>query len=371
MRRWLFRLLCVQFLRSLWRAGLPSPAGCALRRSFCVRLAAACAAGLLGFAAQAAQPATIRVGVLQFGTVNWELEAMQRGGFAEREGLRIEVVPLALKDAANVALLGSAVDVIVNDWIWVARQRAEGRDFTFVPYSLAVGGLLVRPDAGIQSFADLRGKRLGIAGGPLDKSWLLLRAHARRVVGEDAAQWLQPDFVAPPLLNELMLRGELPAGLNFWHYAARLRAAGMQPLLEMDDILATLDVHGELPLVGWVFRESWAQEAPQRIESFLRASAATKRELMASDAAWLALRPMMKAEDDATFFALRDGFRAGIPSAQLQAGWTAGDAADGADGAEAAAAQVFHILAQEGGRALVGEARALAPGTFWRGSGRP
>ncbi len=330
--------------------------------------AAGLALTLLSLAGQGAEPATLRVGVLQFGTVSWELEAMQRGGFAEREGLRIEVVPLALKDAANVALLGSAVDVIVNDWIWVARQRAEGRDFSFVPYSLAVGGLLVRPDAGIRSFADLRGKRLGIAGGPLDKSWLLLRAYARRTVGEDAAQWLQPNFVAPPLLNELMLRGELPAGLNFWHYGARLRAAGMLPLLEMEDILASLEVRRELPLVGWVFRESWARAQPQRIEAFLRASAATKRELMHSDAAWNALRPLMKVDDEASFIALRDGFRAGIPSAQLQPGWSAGEAADAA---EAAAAEVFHILAQEGGRALVGEAQALAPGTFWRGSGRP
>ena len=73
--------------------------------------------------AQAAEPVTVRVGVLQFGTVSWELEVMRSGGFAEREGIRLEIVPLALKDATNVAIQGQAVDVIVNDWIWVARQR--------------------------------------------------------------------------------------------------------------------------------------------------------------------------------------------------------------------------------------------------------
>ncbi len=309
---------------------------------------------VFGAPARAAEAPTIRVGVLQYGTVSWELEAMQRAGLAEREGIRLQIVPLALKDAANVALLGSAVDVIVNDWIWVARQRAEGRDFTFVPYSLAVGGVLVRPDAGIRSFADLRGKRLGVAGGPLDKSWLLLRAYARRTVGEDAAQWLKPDFVAPPLLNELMLKGELPAGLNFWHYGARLRAAGMQPLLDMKQILAALDVRAELPLVGWVFREQWATANPQAIRGFLRASAATKRLLLESDDAWAQLRPSMKVGDDATFAALRDGYRAGIPSA------TMGEA-------EQVARQVFQILATEGGPALVGNAKTLAGGTFWAG----
>jgi NitT/TauT family transport system substrate-binding protein len=251
-------------------------------------------------------------------------------------------------------MLGSAVDVVVNDWIWVARQRAEGQDFTFVPYSLAVGGVMVRPDAGVKAFADLKGKRLGVAGGPLDKSWLLLRAYARRTVGADTAGWLEPAFVAPPLLNELMLRGELPAAMNFWHYGARLQAAGMVPLLSMDEILRTLDVDAELPLVGWVFREQWAAQHPQAIRSFLRASAATKQHMLESDAVWDELRPMMKVTDDATFVALREGFRAGIPAA------TMGES-------EQVARKVFAILAAEGGPALVGKATSLASGTFWAG----
>ncbi len=305
---------------------------------------------------QAADLATLRVGILQFGTVSWELEVMQRKGFAEREGIRLEIVPLALKDAANVAMQGDAVDIIVNDWIWVARQRAEGRDFTFVPYSLAVGGVMVRPDSGAHTLADLRGKRLGVAGGPLDKSWLLLRAYARRTVGEDAATLMRVDFAAPPLLNELVLRGELSAALNYWHYGARLRAAGLHELLSMEEILAGLGVRSELPLVGWVFREGWARQNAEAVSGFLRASAAAKAYMRESDEIWTQLRPMMRVEDDAGFIALRDGFRAGIPAG------TMGEA-------EEVARQVFEILASEGGRELVGDAKTVAEGTFWRGEG--
>lgn len=305
--------------------------------------------------AQAAEPVTVRVGVLQFGTVSWELEVMRSGGFAEREGIRLEIVPLALKDATNVAIQGQAVDVIVNDWIWVARQRAEGRDFTFVPYSLAVGGLMVKPGSGIASLADLRGKRLGVAGGPLDKSWLLLRAYARRTLGEDAASLVQADFVAPPLLNELTLRGELPAALNFWHYGARLRGAGLVEMLSMAQILEGLGIERELPLVGWVFRERWARDNPQAITGFLRASLAAKAHMRDNDAVWHRLRPMMRVEDDATFLALRDGFRAGIPSRPPAEG-------------EQAARQAFAILAATSGTALVGKTHTLAEGTFWSGA---
>ena len=195
-----------------------------------------------------------------------------------------------------------------------------------------------------------------MAGGALDKSWLLLRAYARRTVGEDAATFLRPQFAAPPLLNELVMRGELPAAMNFWHYTARLSAAGMKELITMPQILAGLGIEDELPLVGWVFRERWAKDNAAAIAGFLRASDAAKALMLESDAVWDELRPLMRAENEETFVALRDGIRAGIPRTT-------------ADEAERVATRVFDILAAEGGEALVGKARALAPGTFWRGGG--
>ena len=78
-----------------------------------------------------------------------------------------------------IAFEGGEADVMVADWIWVARQRAAGKDYVFVPYSRAVGGLVVRDDSGIAALPDLAGKKIGIAGGPLDKSWLILRAYRK------------------------------------------------------------------------------------------------------------------------------------------------------------------------------------------------
>ena len=315
--------------------------------------------GLTALPTRAAELATIRVGVLQFGTVSWELEVMQKHGLAEREGIKLQLVPLALKDASNVAIQGGAVDLIVNDWLWVARQRADGRDFTFVPHSTAVGSIMVKADSGFKTLADLRGKSLGVAGGPVDKSWLFLRAYSRKVLGEDAAQLVKPAFVAPPLLNELALRGELPAAMNFWHFAARLRATGWRELLSVPDMLAELGIDRSLPLVGWVFSERWADKNPATIAAFLRASVATKKLLAESDAVWEEIRGLTKAENATTLYALRDAYRAGLPPT--------GAAAQKAG--EIAAGKAFAILAQEGGKEVVGNATRLAPGVFWAGKG--
>jgi len=103
--------------------------------------------------------------------------------------------------AAQVAFQGEGVDVIVSDWLWVARQRAEGRDYIFIPYSKAVGALLVPEGSTATSLADLKGGKIGIAGGPLDKSWLILRAYAEKMHGMDLVTETEQVFGAPPLLS--------------------------------------------------------------------------------------------------------------------------------------------------------------------------
>jgi NitT/TauT family transport system substrate-binding protein len=311
-----------------------------------------------GAAAGQAAAVPVRVGLLQYGTVSWEVEVIRRNQLDVRAGITLQPTTFALKDAANVALQAGAVDVIVSDWIWVARQRAEGRDFTFVPFSRAIGSLVVRPDAGIRTVADLRGKRLGVAGGGLDKSWLLLRAYTRSALGTDAAQLVRADFAAPPLLNALMLRGELPAVLNYWPFAARLRAAGMQELLGFDEVFRALGVPGDVPMIGWVFRTTWAERNRAAIDGLLDASASAKELLRGSEAAWQDVRPLAKADNEAIFAELRAGYIAGIPI-------------DDSRQAEEAARRIFRILADEGGAALVGKASDLPAGTFWHGKSNP
>ena len=301
-----------------------------------------------------AEPATVRAGVLSYGTVNWELNVVKHRGLDRKEGVELLVTKLGGKNASAVALQGGAVDVIVTDWIWVSRQRAAGADFTFVPHSVAVGGLMVRPDAGIKSIGDLRGRKIGIAGGPVDKSWLMLRAYAMKSIGADLKDIAKPTFAAPPLLNRIMLKGEIPAALNFWHYTARLKAAGMVELISVTDLLPALGVNGRPPLIGWVFSERWAKDNGPAIKGFLRALRAAKKIMASSDAEWDRLRPLTKAKNDETFFALRDAYRAGIPKSFR-------------DADIAAAKALFKTLAEYGGRDLIGESPVLAPGTFWSG----
>jgi len=297
----------------------------------------------------------IRIGALQFGTVNWELDVIKRLGLAEKEGVDMEVVPLASKNAAAVALQGGAADVIVTDWFWVSRQRAEGRDYSFAPYSVIAGGLMVRPDSQISNIEDLHGRSIGVAGGPVDKSWLLLRAYSKQITNDDLLGLVEPVYGAPPLLNRLVEKGEFPAVLTFWHYQARLKAKGLKKIIDISDVLEQLGIAPGVPIVGWVFSEKWARANEDALRGFLRASAAAKKILAESDDEWLGLESLIKPGDNATLAALRDGYREGIPRHF---------------GIEevTASKNLYHILSEIGGSKLVGDSKELSPGTFWAGA---
>jgi NitT/TauT family transport system substrate-binding protein len=121
-----------------------------------------------------AAPPKLRLGVLQLGTVRWELEVIKRRGLDRKEGVELELLSLAGESGPKIALEAGEVDLIVSDWFLVPRQRASGDLLSFFPYSRAVGSLMVVPTSPFRRIRDLAGARIGIAGGALDKSWLIL-----------------------------------------------------------------------------------------------------------------------------------------------------------------------------------------------------
>ena len=295
----------------------------------------------------------LRVGVLAFGTVNWELTTMQLNKIAQKHGIELEVRKLASKHGVSVALNAGAVDVIVSDYIWVSRQRAVGHDYTFYPYSKAIGGLYVRPELNVDELIQLKGKRLGISGGQVDKTWLITRVYFKRKYNQDLTKIVDPIFASPPILNRKVLDGSLDAAINFWHYNAKLKAHGMKKLVGMEMMLKELGVKHDIPMVGWVFSEKFAKKNKKLINGFLQASLETKQLLYNSPKEWNKIRKLMKAKDDKIFNALRQGYIDGIPK-------------NFGKNEQEAAKKVYSILAKEGGVKLVGSSKTLQEGTFWK-----
>ncbi|MBW6417556.1 ABC transporter substrate-binding protein [Celeribacter sp. PS-C1] len=314
--------------------------------------ALAAAISLTGtLAAKAEDMPTLKAALYMSGTVAWEVDTIRHNGFDTAQGFQLDAMDVAGGAASRVALAAGEVDMIVADWLWVAAQRAEGKDYVFVPYSKAVGGLYVPKDSPAQSLADLKGGKIGIAGGPNDKSWLILRAYAEQLTGQDLAAETEQVFGAPPLIFKSALSGEVDGAINFWHFGAKMEASGMRLLSSTSDAALALGLNPDTPLLGYVVRGEVLAEHPELVAGLAAASRQAKDLLATDNAAWDRLRDRMNVKNDAQFEALRAGWIAGIP----------------AEGpvSEEDAAKMLVLMAQLGGEDLVGQAKTLPEGTFY------
>lgn len=302
--------------------------------------------------ATSAQAEPLRIATQVSGTVNWELSTITARGLDVANGVALVVQDVAAGPAAQIAFEGGAADIIVSDWLWVARQRAEGRDYVFIPYSKAVGALYVPADSKAKSLPDLAGSQIGIAGGPVDKSWLILRAYAQEAYGFDLAGETTQVFGAPPLIYQSALDGQFGGAVNFWHFGAKMQAAGLRPLITVAEAASALGLSSDTPLLGYVVKGDFLRAHPEQVAGFAAASRAAKVVLASDAAAWEALRPQMNAKSDAEFAALVDGFRQGIPAAGRVN--------------EADAAKMLAVMVRLGGAELVGALTELPKGTFYQ-----
>ncbi|MFA3916383.1 ABC transporter substrate-binding protein [Ruegeria hyattellae] len=292
----------------------------------------------------------IRAAVLKIGTVNWELATIIENGLDKKHGFTLEVQPFADNGATRIAVEGGEADMAVADWIWVARQRSAGKGYVFIPYSKAVGGVVVPGDSPATNLRDLAGGKIGIAGGPLDKSWLILRAYAAQEYGMDLKADTEQVFGAPPLIFKSAQGGEYAGAINFWHFLAKMKASGMKELISVEQAGAALGLDAETPLLGYYFKDIFLNDHPDLAQSFFDASREAKELLANSPEAWEAIRPRMNAKTDAQFEQLRSDWIAGIPSR---------GPVD-----QAAADKMLALMAELGGPDLVGDATSVPTGLF-------
>ncbi len=258
----------------------------------CLRMAIVAAATFAVSSAVAAD--RIRIVAQKTGTLAWELEILKAHGLDRQAGIDIETTELASTEAGKVALESGSVDLMLSDWLWVTRERALGDDVVFYPYSSALGAVMVPANSPIGGIADLKGKKLAIAGGPLDKSWLLLRALARR---SNIDLKTQADIVygAPPLLQQKALQGESDATLTFWNFCAELETDGMRRAVAMDDVVkkpgrGRARGHGRLRV-----QRNWAQRNRSLLDRFFAATRQAKDILAQSPEEWQRLAPRIAA----------------------------------------------------------------------------
>jgi NitT/TauT family transport system substrate-binding protein len=293
----------------------------------------------------------IRIAAQKTGTLAWELEVIRTHGLDRQADLDLQVVELASPEAGKIALRSGSADLIVSDWLWVARERAMGDKLVFYPYSSQIGAIMVPADSGIAGLADLKGRKLAVAGGQLDKNWLLLQADARRG-GVDLKNQASVVFGAPPLLSQKALQREQDATLTFWNFCAELEGKGLKRGIDMEATLKRLGASGPVAMLGYVFDAGWAAKNKAAVARFLGVAAEAKDILANSPQEWQRLSTRIGVTDAAGLDIYRKRYSEGIPRRPIAE-------------EERDAIGLYRVLAEAGGTELVGPAREMDKGTFY------
>jgi NitT/TauT family transport system substrate-binding protein len=301
--------------------------------------------------AYAVDKPVIRIGSMAAGTLNWELEIIKQNAKEQDYPFSIETVSLANQQAGKIALLGNSVDLIISDWIWVSSMRAEGKDLAFYPYSNSAGGLMVPIQSNINNLSDLKGKKLGIAGGELDKNWILLLALAAQQ-GIDLNQSTEKVFGAPPILNQQILNQKLDAVLTFWQFAAQLEPKGFRQLLSGEEMIRQLGIPETVPSLGYVFHTGWGKTHLAEFKAFLATAKSARNALCESEAVWKKVSTLSDSQDASTDHAMWQRYCDG----RIQQ-WSKSH--------QDAAAKIFSIISQQTDSKLTEKTKSLETGTFW------
>lgn len=303
--------------------------------------------------AAAAQPTDrIRIAAQRTGTLAWELAVIKAHGLDSKARLDLVVTELAAPEAGKIALKGGATDVIVTDFLWVARERALGGRLQFHPYGGTLGAIMVPAASPRKGLGDLKGAKIGVAGGPIDKSWLMLQALA---LGNqlDLRRQAAPAYGAPPLLSEKLVQGELDAVLTYWNFAAALEGRGYRRLIEMTDVQGRLGAKGKVAILGFAFDGAWAEKNRAALDSFLGISQRAKEILAGSAEEWKRLASRIGTSEPAVLELYRRRYGEGVPRRPL-------------DEEIADAKALYRVIASIGGKDLVGPALELDPALYHR-----
>lgn len=284
----------------------------------------------------------IRIAAQKTGTLAWELDVIRAYGLDKTRDLAIELTELASPEAGKIALRGGSADIIVSDTL--------GAELVFYPYSTALGAVMAPDTSPIKSLVARKNRKLGVAGGAIDKSWLLLQAAMRRD-GIDLKTAATIVYGAPALLAEKAIQGEVDATLNYWNFCAALEAKGFRRVAGVEDVLPKL---GSRAVRLWSDMSSTSDGPPRTqarwsasLEPLARPRISWRRRMRNGNG--LRHSSVRATRGPSSY---RNRYRDGIPRRSI--------AEEKAD-----ARTLYDVLAKIGGRELVGPTAELEPGTFY------
>lgn len=169
---------------------------------------------VFAFPARGAEPRKLRLGIFTSGLQDLIHNIMEQQKFLIKYNVPYETTQVLNPAPLHLFLVEKKIDVGYAGVTVIARARAEGKNMIIVHGVLVpVAVMLVKKDSPIQSFAALRGKRIGYFGGPGAATTGMVMAIARKWYGMDLQREAELITAPGPALAGLLEKDQLAAAL--------------------------------------------------------------------------------------------------------------------------------------------------------------
>jgi NitT/TauT family transport system substrate-binding protein len=139
---------------------------------------------------------------------------MERHAILEKFGLKAEAMKSLSPATLHLMVAEGKVDIGFAGFTTMATARAEGKDVIVIHGIFSpVNMVFVRKGSPIQSLSDLKGKKLGVFGGPGSTTFAFLAVIARKWYGIDLFKDAQLVTAQGPALIALLDKGDVDAAL--------------------------------------------------------------------------------------------------------------------------------------------------------------
>jgi NitT/TauT family transport system substrate-binding protein len=262
---------------------------------------------MLAARASAQEPIPVRFGVNSSGGQSEVLDAIKAYNLDRKYGFAVREIDLTAPGQQYVMFRADAIDVSPGTVVDLLRQRKAGVALqAFHGFQGYNNYIVVKPQSPIRSFADLKGKRMGEFGTTF-LDWLILRAAGKKAYGFDIEQDATLVQGTPPLLNQLMARGEVDAMLQFSSLTLGPIKAGEQRLvIDVPGLMRTAGFNPNAFNSNWNVAERWNAAHPGALRRLSAMIDEAYAKLKSDDTLWPAIAAKIGFTDPAVVVAYRN-----------------------------------------------------------------
>ncbi len=235
---------------------------------------------------EGAEPRKLRIGLIP-GAQDFIMHVMETQNFLRKHNVLYEKEKVLSPPTVHLFIAEKKVDLGFGGFTVMARARAEGKG------TLVIGAMfsptnfvLVPKDSPAKSLVDLKGKRVGIFGGPGATTSIMLFAIAKRWYGVDLQKESQIITAPSPALAGLLDNRELGAALVGTIDSLKLSLAGKyRTLLDLSEEWEKRA--GRAPAhVSISTNDDFARAYPDLLKNYMKAYVETVKYIRLNPSVW-------------------------------------------------------------------------------------